>query len=426
MNNHAASCDVLVVGAGPAGIAAAVSAAQANQRVILVDDNPTLGGQIWRGAQADSPLAFHWLQQIENHQSNIKTLLSTRVFYANTASRQVLAESADGTYTLTYRKLILTTGAREQFIPFSGWTLPNVTGVGGLQALVKGGLPIARKRVVIAGSGPLLLAAAAYLRKYGAIVPLIAEQASWAHLISFGVGLVEQPSKLWQALQLRRQLGRTPYRTGCWVTAAERRDRSLLVSIQQGQRTVQLECDYLACAYHLVPNPELALLLGCVVQDGHVWVNEYQETSQPAIYCAGESTGIGGIELALVEGQIAGYAASDQHTSAQVHFAGRTRLQHFADRLNHAFAPRAELKTLAAADTIVCRCEDVPLGRIQSFRSWRDAKLHTRCGMGPCQGRICGAALKCLLNWEVESIRPPVFPARVESLASGTVDPNVQ
>jgi NADPH-dependent 2,4-dienoyl-CoA reductase/sulfur reductase-like enzyme len=156
---------------------------------------------------------------------------------------------------------------------------------------------------------------------------------------------------------------------------------------------------------------------GCIVQDGRVWVNDYQETSQAAIYCAGESTGIGGVELALIEGQIAGYAAVGKFDSAQALFASRARLQRFADRLNRTFTPRAELKALPTDDTIVCRCEDVALGRIQQHRSWREAKLHTRCGMGPCQGRICGAALQFLLNWEVESIRPPVFPARVESLA---------
>jgi NADPH-dependent 2,4-dienoyl-CoA reductase/sulfur reductase-like enzyme len=243
-----------------------------------------------------------------------------------------------------------------------------------------------------------------------------------SHLSGFGVGLVEQPAKLWQAIQLRRELGRTPYLTGCWVTSAEKQEGSLAITLRQGRLTWQVECDYLACAFHLVPNPELAVMLGCSVEDGHVRVNEYQETSQPAIYCAGESTGIGGVELALVEGQIAGYAAAEKSEAARDLFGSRSRLRRFANRLNQTFSPRNELKTLPTADTIVCRCEDVQLGRIQQHRSWREAKLHTRCGMGPCQGRICGAALKFLLNWEVESIRPPVFPVRVESLAGTIVD----
>jgi hypothetical protein len=146
-------------------------------------------------------------------------------------------------------------------------------------------------------------------------------------------------------------------------------------------------------------------------------VDEYQETSVSGVYCAGEPTGIGGLELSLVEGQIAGYAAVGRQTEARQVFPAREKQRQFARTLNRAFALRDELKVLSEPDTVVCRCEDVTLERMRAYDSWRAAKLQTRCGMGPCQGRICGAATEFLFGWGMESVRPPVFPARMESLA---------
>ena len=95
----------------------------------------------------------------------------------------------------------------------------------------------------------------------------------------------------------------------------------------------------------------------------------------------------------------------------------------FRSTLAAAFVLRPELKSLATDDTLVCRCEDVTLGRMRQFTTWRDAKLQTRCGMGACQGRICGVAAKFILGWGMESVRPPVLPARVQSLISKPAEP---
>lgn len=134
------------------------------------------------------------------------------------------------------------------------------------------------------------------------------------------------------------------------------------------------------------------------------------------VYAAGESTGIGGLELSLVEGEIAGLAAAGKREDARPLFGERAKQRRFADLLNRTFSLRDELKTLVAPETIVCRCEDVVFDRLRAHDSWRVAKLQTRCGMGPCQGRICGSAVEFLFDWKVESVRPPVLPVRVESL----------
>jgi hypothetical protein len=147
-----------------------------------------------------------------------------------------------------------------------------------------------------------------------------------------------------------------------------------------------------------------------------VVVDDLQRSSLENVFCAGEATGIGGVDLALVEGEIAGYAASGQIDRARALFGKRSRARRFASNLNRAFALRNELKLLPEPDTFVCRCEDVTFKRLKNAASFRAAKLHTRCGMGPCQGRVCGPAADFLFGWRTESVRPPIFPARVGSL----------
>ena len=411
-------CDVLVVGAGPAGMAVAYRAAQSGARVAVVDDNPAAGGQIWRGEQAKpaSREAQAWFEKIRS--VDIQLINGARVFQQSGAGT-LLAETPEGVRELSYTSLVLATGARERFLPFPGWTLPNVMGAGGLQALVKTGLPVEGKRVVVAGSGPLLLAVGAYLRRRGADVLLIAEQATSAQLLRFVVGSF---GKMSQALSLLRQV-RGRHLSGCWVAAAHGEEKLETVTlVRRGKRWErwQVPCDYLACGFHLVPNVELAELLGCVVENGCVRVDEFQQTTLSQVYSAGETTGIGGLELSLIEGEIAGLAAVGKHDDARRLFTVREKHRRFAKLLNQTFALREELKQLAAPETIVCRCEDVTFARLRAHSSWRAAKLQTRCGMGPCQGRVCGGAVEFLFGWRAESVRPPVLPVRLESLIHGS------
>lgn len=406
--------DILVVGAGPAGIAAATRAAESGKRVGLVDDNFAPGGQIWRGAEsASSDIAASWYARLA--KARITKLQGWRIF--SQPAPGVLRAERNGDYIdLGYDKLILATGARERFLPFPGWTLPNVLGAGGLQALVKSGLPIAGKRVVVAGSGPLLPAVAAYLRKHGARVAAICEQASFSRLAQFATSLVTHPDKLQQAAVYRWQTRGARFHTSCRPVAAHGQGELESVTLRKGSREWTVACDYLACGFHLVPNTELAELLGCAIASGNVKVDEWQATSIPGIYCAGEPTGIGGLELSLMEGEIAGYSASGQTTKAGVLHRKRDKLQKFADRLEATFALDPALRELPQSDTIVCRCEDVRFAAMAQSSSWRAAKLQTRCGMGPCQGRVCGPAAEFLFHWRAESIRPPVFPAPLSGL----------
>jgi len=414
MRSSNSQFDVIVVGGGPAGISSAVSAAQSGKRVAIADDNPALGGQIWRGETVHSdPAARAWISKLR--ESSVQLFPGTRVF-DQPVPGTLNAETLDGRVAFDYGKLILATGARERFLPFPGWTLQNVMGAGALQALVKAGLPIQGKRVVVAGTGPLLLAVASYLKKHGAIVVAVCEQASRASLAAFALGLFAHPGKIAQAWELRGELAGVDLLTSAWPLTAAGNQILESVVISSKRTPKRIACDYLACGFHLVPNTELASLVGCRLEGGFVQVDDLQNTSVPNVFCAGEPTGIGGVDLALLEGQIAGLAAGGHRAAAENLRKQRAKLRSFARSLEKTFQLRPELKRLTTPETIVCRCEDVTLSKLRPHGSWRAAKLQSRCGMGPCQGRICGPATQFLLGWAAESVRPPVLPVKLRNL----------
>ncbi len=422
---------ILVVGAGPAGIAAAVTAAECGARVGVVDDNPSPGGQIWRSGAHLPPAARRWKARFE--AAGVTRLQGWRivdcpkpgVVRAQRNGADISGDSAaeDGA-ELRYGQLILATGARERFLPFPGWTLPNVMGAGGLDAMVRGGLPIAGKRVVVAGTGPLLLAVAAHLAERGATIVAICEQASSTQMAPLMLQILRQPGKVWQGASYRWATRKSRYLTRCWPVAALGDQRLRSVILQRDGKQWCVECDYLACGFHLAPNTELAALLGCTLDNGFVATDELMQTSVPGVWCAGEPTGIGGVDLSLLEGQIAGLAAAGKTDDARSLAEGRRGALGFVRALERACRLDAHLRELARDETLVCRCEDVPLSALRGHAGWRDAKLHTRCGMGPCQGRICGGATDFLFGWRADSVRPPIFPALVSSFLApdGTLD----
>ncbi len=422
----AAHCDLLIVGAGPAGMAAALAAAPAGLSITVVDDNIHPGGQIWRdGPGVTLPALAQKTRDALAHHANIRVLCGTRVVglggpAAPGDAPTLMLEDADRGWAQHSHRLILCNGARELLLPFPGWTLPGVTGAGGLQALIKGGLTVQGQRIVVAGTGPLLLAAANTARKAGAHVVRIAEQAPLQALAAFTIQLARWPTKALQATTLVSR----HWRTSSHVLHALGDGRLESVQIQKGSQQENLACDRLACGFGLVPNTEMGQLLGCALDELQgLQVDNMMATSVHGVYAAGECTGFGGSERALAQGAIAGHAAAGDTARAQALWHTLAHWQGFADLLNTQFQLNDAVRHLAAPDTLVCRCEDVRLGDLSPRTSWIDAKLHTRCGMGACQGRVCGAATRVLFGWTAAPPHHLLAPARIGTLAHDFVPP---
>ena len=219
----------VIVGAGPGGIAAAVTAAENGSQVTLIDENPGLGGQIWRQnlGKVKDKNAKKWIDRL--FKQNIKFLHSTRVIGSD--SKNLDCSNPDsGHFNIDYDSLILATGAKELFMPFPGWTLPNVIGCGGAQALVKSGLDVRGKRVVVSGSGPLLLAVAYFLKKQGAVIAGVYEQTKNSSLNSFARKIAfSHPGKILQGIKYRLNLIGVPWKKGWWVKKALGTDRKSVV-----------------------------------------------------------------------------------------------------------------------------------------------------------------------------------------------------
>jgi NADPH-dependent 2,4-dienoyl-CoA reductase/sulfur reductase-like enzyme len=413
------SADIAIIGAGPAGIAAAVHAAGAGRRVVVLDAGPRPGGQIWRHLhRQDLPrTAQRWLDRFD--RSAAVLLSETSVVDAG-AGTLLGAEQHGRAIQVRAEAVVLATGAQELLLPFPGWTLPGVMGVGGAQALLKAGMDVRGKRVAVAGTGPLLLPVAAALRRAGADLRLVGEQAPAARVLEFAASLWRTPGRLAQAVAYRAAFAGTRYRWGTWVTQVAQADGELHATYTDGRSRWAEPVDLLCTAAGLIPATELARHIGCAVEGGRVVVDDALRTSVPNVYAAGEPTGNTGVDAALVEGTMAGLAAAGRESEARRFLGARDRHRRFAERAAHAFRLRGELRDRARPDTVVCRCEDVPLSALHPGWSARQAKLATRAGMGSCQGRVCGAALHHLFGMSADTVRMPVLPTSLGVLADLT------
>lgn len=414
--------DLVVVGAGPAGLAAALAASRAGVDTVLLDAAPVAGGQVWRArlgvAAAPAARALARLAQ-----GGVRVLAGTRVVMP-LPGRALLIEGPAGARRLCWGRLVLATGARERLLPFPGWTLPGVFGAGGLQALVKGGWPIAGRQLLVAGTGPLLLAAAATLRREGAQLAGLADEAAPGAQLRFAAALARHPAKAAQALGLAAGLAGTRWLPGWRVVAAEGRGRVEQVVLARGGRTRTIACDALAAGWGLVPQAELGQALGCATASRHgaeaLAVDADQRTSEPGVYAAGECTGIAGARAAALQGEIAGRQVAAELASAPpparaLHRA-LGREQAFAGAVARGFPVPGDWRERLRDETLVCRCEDVAWSALRDQPDLRSAKLATRCGMGHCQGRLCHDTLAAMMSWPRLPARPPLTPAPLSCL----------
>jgi NADPH-dependent 2,4-dienoyl-CoA reductase/sulfur reductase-like enzyme len=430
---------VLIVGAGPAGLAAANAARRAGADVTLLDAADQAGGQFHRmppdmyataGPRLDGcdwwPESAVWA--LERHDES----RPPRV--------HVLRGPADGTgrvrRTLEPDALVLATGSHDRVLPFPGWELPGVFTAGAAQALVKGECLAVGENPLIAGSGPFLLPVAAALLQAGARVQAVLEAnpartvlQGWAARPWESAARTGKAAELtaYAALLARR---RVPYRTGRAVveargdgrveeavTARLRADWSIVPGTEQ-----TLNVDALCVTHGFSPQLELPVAAGCALRDGFVQVDGDQATSSPGVYAAGEVTGIAGAPAARFEGIVAGWVAAggapEELRTVRRH---RDRGRAFAVRLAAAHPIGAAWPGWLHTDTVVCRCEETTYDTLrraaEQDTSAQALKLATRAGLGPCQGRICGSTVAELTGGADLYRRPIAQPIRLSELA---------
>lgn len=434
----AADCEVAVIGAGAAGLRAAIAAARAGAATVLVDSYQRAGGQYYRQpapGRAGSAVqaAGHALVEAAA-RAGVRLRLGTAVWDA-TADRLQL--TADGRVSsLGFRALVVATGAYERVAAFPGWTLPGVLTAGAVQTLLKEHGVVAGRRVLFAGSGPLQLVVAAALARRGAEVAGVLEatrlgpagaRRPWLS----AAGLWRQGGRIRAgAVDLARlRRAGVPVRTGWGIVAARgdgEVDGAVVARLDRDWRPVVgsarlVRCDTIATGYSLVPAVDVLRLLGAEL--GHRpelggWVprrTDRLETSVPGVFAAGDCAGIGGVGLALAEGDLAGAAAAAHARHRQwrptrrqrAATAGERRFQRLYGAL---FAAGPGLAQLAGPDTVVCRCEEVRRAEVEAAIAAGAGtvplvKSLTRCGMGPCQGRVCLPALEQLVT--AATGRPP-------------------
>jgi NADPH-dependent 2,4-dienoyl-CoA reductase/sulfur reductase-like enzyme len=404
---NGAGVDVLVVGAGPAGLAAATAAAVRGRRVLVIDQAARPGGQVWRHREG-APIPTRARSVIAAATRAGVTFTSRASVIDTDGPGRVVIEVNGRVESVEAPALILATGAVERLLPFPGWTLPGIVGIGGLQALVKDGLPLTRSRVVLSGTGPLLLPVAATVARGGAMLTVL-EQQPLSRVAGFGLrAIVAHPSRLRDLIAYRMAARGAAWHHDAWVVRAEGRERVERAVLRVGAREATVACDWLGATSGLVPRTDLARLLGCALANDAIIVDARQSTTLPGVWAAGECTGVKGDAAGAIEGAIAGASAAGDDGPAQALLRANADGQAFARELATVFAPRPELRARVSADTIICRCENVPAGAIDARWSARQAKLWTRAGMGVCQGVVCGVAGASHFGWEQGTVRPPL------------------
>ena len=418
---------VVIVGAGPAGLAAAEHALAAGADVTVLDQADVPGGQFHRGAA----------HRFEALLSRCTWWPETTVWALEGKRVHVLRGPADGTnrrrHTLEPDALILATGAHDRVLPFPGWQLPGVFTAGAAQALAKGERVAVGRRVLVAGAGPFLLPVAESLIDVGAEIVAVLE-ANPARTVLSGWSW-RAAAHLGKMNELVRYAGtlarhRVPYRMGRAVIEARGDDRVREAvtarvradwSVVPGTEETR-EIDALCVGHGFAGQPELAVAAGCVLDGGFVRVGDDQRTGVTGVFAAGEITGIGGSAAAAAEGAVAGWAAAGR-TPGRALIRKRDHARAFARRLAAAHPIGAAWPGWLREDTVVCRCEETTYGDLMdavadpATPGPHALKLGTRAGLGPCQGRMCGAVVAELCGGTERHHRPIAQPIRLGELA---------
>lgn len=459
--------ELAVIGAGPSGMEAAISAAEAGVKTVLIDNYPKAGGQYYRAI----PRGFHIINKTRTEKEGeelseaVNKLPITR-FY-NTLTWGVFKEDDDKDWIVALygkdapknihaQKLILANGAVDMPMAFPGWTLPGVMTCGAALIFSKHQRIAPGKRAIITGTGPLLLSAAAHLIEAGVEVVSVCETSRlFPKGMRYAITMLGQWDRLLEGAKYFSIMSRhhTPYKMGWSIIeakGAEHVEEAVIAKVDDMGKPIQgteqtIKVDTIVSGYGLSPNIEVANMLGCELEFQYQrggWVpkrDENLQTSISGVYMVGDCAGIVGAENSRLEGKVAGNAVAVQtnHMKTEL-FAEkmnqiRPKLKKqsgFGNLLGDLFAVKPGLLSIAQNDTLICRCEEICKSEISAAIAsgcenvtW--VKRMTRGGMGMCQGRTCGRIVSQLIVQQTgkspdqvypDTTRPPLRPIPLEAL----------
>lgn len=461
-DGHGLTHDLVIIGAGPAGMSAAITAMEAGLRTVVLDEQPRAGGQIYRNVSVAPPTVAALLGPDYRQGGELvrRFVASGAEVHHDTLAWDigrdltVTAQKAGRSFALRAPQLLVANGAIERPSPIPGWTLPGVMNAGAAQIALKSAGQVPSGAVVLVGNGPLLLLVACQLLKAGARVAGIVDTSpasNRARAMAHAVSALRAPGMLAKGLRMLWQLRRAGvpqfnHAESVRFEASPDQQRVETVSFTSQGKNHRLQADVVLLHHGVVPNTQISRLF----RVDHVWsdaqltwqpvVDAWGQTSLAGLRLAGDGTSIGGAHAAEARGAIAALGAAlamGKLDGAQVdrralawrrQLAAQTAIRPFLDAL---YRP-PEWLVDCPDETLVCRCEEVTAGRIREMAKLgcegpNQTKFFSRCGMGPCQGRMCGITVTQVLAKALDRapgdigayrVRAPLKPVRLGSLAA--------
>ena len=451
--------DLVIVGAGPAGLAAACEARKWGVGVTLLDEQPATGGQIYRGVDAASAnrrsvLGEDYTAGAELTgafaRSGARHIAGAAVW--NVGSDLKVSYLHQGSNrVLRARYIILASGAMERPFPIPGWTLPGVMGAGAAQILFKSAGALPKEPVVLAGCGPLLYLLASQYLQAGVTLKAVVHTTQlrdYLRASSHLAGALRGWRDLRKGMRMLGNLRRNhvPIYAGAEALAIQGTDRAEAISFRHKGRSHRIESSLVLLHQGVVPNTQLSWSLRARHRwndDQLCWVpetDEYGQIEETGIFIAGDSRGIVGAKASASQGRLAAIAIANRlerlHGEDRIDHENVVRAQlrsqlHIRPFLDALYRPPAEHRIPSADSVVVCRCEEVTAGQIRKFAELgcqgpNQTKAFGRCGMGPCQGRLCGLTVTEIIaqtrgvrpdDVGYYRIRPPIKPVTLGELA---------
>lgn len=459
--------DLVVVGAGPAGLSAGARAADHGVRVLLVDENPAPGGQIYRAVSTTpvrdrnvlGPDYWHGAEIVARFDRAQATYAPESTLWSiepregePAGSSFEVGLSLEGrARVIVASQLILATGAQERPFPIPGWTKPGVMTAGSAQIALKSAGIIPAGPTVIAGCGPLIYLLASQLAAAGTNIVAVLDttvRSNWADAARALPGFLLSPY-LVKGLKLMAKV-RSRLRFVAGVTGLEVEGEVSVTAVraERGGVSKTIACETLLLHQGVIPSVNLASATGCSLhfdEMQHCWtprVDDWFESSRAGIAIAGDGAGIAGAEAAALRGEIAALGAVQRlgqidtvtRDREAAPLRGRLRRALRGRRfLDILYRPAAQFLAPPNDETIVCRCEEVRAGQVRNVvknlgvTGPNQLKTFLRCGMGPCQGRLCGPTVVDLIAETTGAtpatvgyyrLRPPVKPVTLAEMAN--------